>query len=129
MVDENAIREWLTRGYLSSAHYNRSNIIHRRLTNFIAVGLTCTLPQDITICVLTAGNTNTIFREPDSITYYYVVGALVAACAHLLIRLYAEGIRGYCAIKQCNKNDRQCVQDPTVVSKGERQWQWYQSRQ
>jgi hypothetical protein len=53
----------------------------------------------------------------------------VAACAHLLIRLYAEGIRGYCAIKQYNKNDRQCVQDPTVVSKGERQWQWYQSRQ
>jgi hypothetical protein len=40
----------------------------------------------------------TVFREPDSITYYYVVGALVAACV-LLIRLYAEGIRGYCAMK------------------------------
>ena len=55
----------------------------------------------------------------DLIRDYYVVGALVAACVHLLIRLYAEGIRGYCAIKQYSKNDRQCVQDPTVVSKGE----------
>jgi hypothetical protein len=57
-----------------------------------------------------------VFREPNSITYYYVVGALVAACAQLLIRLYAEGIRGYCAIKQLTK---------TTDSVSETQ-QWYQ---
>jgi hypothetical protein len=40
----------------------------------------------------------------------------VAACAQLLIRLYAEGIRGYCAIKQLTK---------TTDSASETQ-QWYQ---
>jgi hypothetical protein len=52
----------------------------------------------------------------NQIRLYYC--ALVAACVHLLIRLYAEGIRGYCAIKQNSKKDRQCVWSETR--------RWYQ---
>lgn len=65
---------------------------------------------------------NKVRTNQDSIRDYYVVGALVAACVHL-IRLYAEGIRGVLRDKTNSKNDRQCFQSPIVVSKGEEQVQ------
>jgi len=71
----------------------------------------------------------TVTGENDSILEIITSKcALAATCVHVLIRLYAEGIKGYCATKQTAPRQYPGIRQ-WYLNERKTDAEWYQSRQ